>query len=111
MARSNFKLVFPGARGGYLKIRNWRRDHWNPALIAAALVDSEGKADRPPMALRHTFATNALRANLPTFTVARRMGTSVQMVERTYGHQAEDAMEWELEALTGRHMDAASEAE
>jgi hypothetical protein len=40
------------------------------------------------------------------------MGTSVQMIERTYGHHAEDAIEWELERLNrrlGRDMDAAQE--
>ena len=35
---------------------------------------------------------------IPTFTVARRMRTSVQMIEQTYGHLAHDAEEWELNA-------------
>jgi integrase len=62
-------------------------------------VDDDGKADRGPHALRHTYATMALRAGLPTFTFARRLGTSVQMIEETYGHVAHDSEAWELERL------------
>jgi integrase len=36
--------------------------------------------------LRHTFASNALAAGVGTFELARYMGTSVEMIERTYGH-------------------------
>jgi integrase len=36
--------------------------------------------------LRHTFASNALAAGAGTFELARYMGTSVEMIERTYGH-------------------------
>jgi integrase len=55
--------------------------------------------ERNPYALRHSYATWALRVGLPTFTVARRMGTSVQTIEKHYGHLAEDAEEWELQRL------------
>jgi hypothetical protein len=27
--RLDTPLLFPGARGGYLSLNNWRRDHWN----------------------------------------------------------------------------------
>ena len=72
-----------------------------------------GKPSHTPYVLRHTYATWALRAGIPTFTVARRMGTSVQMIEKTYGHLAHDAEEWEVERLVafdneadGRKVDA-----
>jgi integrase len=111
--RLDSKLLFPNRRGGYIDLHNWREREWNPALEAAGFVDDEGKADRGPYALRHTFATWALRAGLPTFTLARRMGTSLEMIDRTYGHHAPDAEEWELERLTafdssqdGRSVDA-----
>jgi hypothetical protein len=42
-------------------------------MIAAGFVNDDGKADRGKYALRHTYATMALRAGLPTFTVARRL--------------------------------------
>ena len=41
--------------------------------------------------MRHTFATWSLAAGTSIFTLARRMGTSVQMLDATYGHLARDA--------------------
>jgi len=35
--------------------------------------------------LRHTYATSSLAAGIDIFTLARRMGTSVAMIDRTYG--------------------------
>lgn len=43
--------------------------------------------------MRHTFATWSLAAGMSTVTLSRRMGTSVQMIDRTYGHLAQDAVE------------------
>ena len=60
-----------------------------PALEAANLEY------RPPYDMRHTWATWALRAGMPTFTVARRMGTSVSQIEDTYGHLAIDSEDHE----------------
>ncbi|MDQ3858024.1 MAG: hypothetical protein M3327_06195, partial [Actinomycetota bacterium] len=74
-------------------------DFWHPAMLSTGFVDADGKPDRRPYALRHTYAMMALRAGLPTFNVARRMGTSIEMIEKTYGHLALDAEEWELERL------------
>jgi integrase len=36
--------------------------------------------------LRHTFASEALAAGVPPFDVAKMMGTSLQMLDRHYGH-------------------------
>jgi len=41
--------------------------------------------------MRHTFATWSLAAGMSIFTLARRMGTSVQMIDATYGHLAHDS--------------------
>jgi hypothetical protein len=41
--------------------------------------------------MRHTFATWSLAAGMSIFTLARRMGTSVQMIDVTYGHLAHDS--------------------
>ena len=41
--------------------------------------------------LRHTYATWSLAAGIDIFTLARRMGTSVKMIDRTYGHLARDS--------------------
>ena len=56
-----------------------------PALQAAAIER------RGPYALRHTFATEALAAGVSIFELARLMGTSVAMTDRTYGHLARDS--------------------
>ena len=38
-----------------------------------------------PYVLRHTFASKALAAGPGTFELARVIGTSLEMIERTYG--------------------------
>jgi integrase len=53
-------------------------------MVAVGFVNDDGKPDRTPYALRHTFATWALRAGLPRFDVARVMGDMVQMIEKHY---------------------------
>jgi integrase len=50
-------------------------------------------AKRGPYHLRHTFATEALAAGISIFELARLMGTSVKMIDRTYGHLARDSEE------------------
>ena len=56
-----------------------------PALEAAGITQ------RSPYHLRHTFATEALAAGVSTFELARLMGTSLAMIDRTYGHLARDS--------------------
>jgi integrase len=100
--RLDTKLVFPAARGGYIGLDGWRTRHWYPALEAA------GIRQRGPYQLRHTFATEALAAGLSIFELARVMGTSVKMIDRTYGHLARDseqAIRARLNARTGRSGD------
>jgi integrase len=57
----------------------------NPALEAA------GIRHRGPYQLRHTFATETLAAAISIFELARVMGTSVKLIDRTYGHLARDS--------------------
>lgn len=80
--RLDTRLVFPAEKGGYVDLHNWRARDWHPALEAA------GIARRRPYDLRHTYATHALAAGLTLYEVARYMGTSVAMIDRTYGHLA-----------------------
>ena len=44
-----------------------------------------------PYCLRHTFATEALAAGISTFELSTLMGSSIAMIERTYGHLARDS--------------------
>ncbi|WP_171183111.1 hypothetical protein [Ruegeria sp. HKCCC2117] len=53
-------------------------------------------------AIRHGFITTAIYQGLPIFPLARHVGTSVEMIERTYGHilaQAQTAAFEKLESV------------
>jgi integrase len=80
-------LVFAAPRGGPIRIDNWRHRDWYPALEAA------GVERRGPYALRHTAVTSWLAAGVPIFDVSRYAGTSLGMIERTYGHLARGSEE------------------
>ncbi len=54
-------LQFPGDRGGYLDIHHFRPFQWRPAQKAADINPIRRVYD-----LRHTFATFALRAGIPS---------------------------------------------
>jgi integrase len=78
--RLDTTILFPGARGSHLNYRNWRHREWYPALDAA------GIAKRGPYALRHTFASNALHAGIPSSVLAHVFGSSERMIDRVYSH-------------------------
>ncbi len=86
-------IVFPAPEGGRIDINNWRHRSWTPALAAA------GVKHRRIYDLRHTYATWSLAAGIDIFTLARRMGTSVKMIDRTYGHLVAGADVYERELL------------
>ena len=94
--RLDVRLVFPGVRGGPIDLKNFRRSQWKPALDAA------GIEPRRIYDMRHSFATWALDAGLSIFDLSRYMGTSVEMIDRTYGHLAQGA-----EAAARAKLDAA----
>jgi hypothetical protein len=55
------------------------------------------------------FASFAIAAGIPTFEIARMMGTSIEQIEKTYGHLLPDAIERgraALEAFDARSSDA-----
>jgi integrase len=86
-------ILFPAPEGGRVNINNWRNREWTPALAAA------GVKHRRIYDLRHTYATWSLAAGVDIFTLARRMGTSVKMIDRTYGHLVAGADVYERELL------------
>jgi integrase len=97
--RIDTPLLFPAPAGGHLSLDNWRTREWYPALDAA------GIARRGPYHLRHTFATEALARRVSIFQLARLMGTSVKMIDRTYGHLAHDSEEHLRDLLSRRTGD------
>ena len=72
-------------------VDTFRRRVWSPAIDAAGIRRPARIYD-----LRSTFASDALAAGV--FELARIMGTSVQMIERSYGTLLEGA----AEGITGR---------
>ena len=66
---------------------------WTPALKAAGL------AHRGPYALRHRYASFAIAAGVSLFELARFMGTSVEQIDRTYGHLLPGSLERTRAAL------------
>jgi integrase len=66
--RLDTPLLFPAPRGGYIGLDAWRTREWYPAFEAA------GIAKRGPYALRHTFATEALAADVSIVELARLTG-------------------------------------
>lgn len=47
-----------------------------------------------PYAMRHTFASFAIAAGVSLFYLARLMGSSVEQIDRTYGHMLPDSEEY-----------------
>jgi integrase len=92
-ARIDSTLLFPAARGGPIDLEKWRYREWTPGLRSAG-VDHRRVYD-----CRHTYATWALAAGVNLFTLSRRMGTSLAMIDQTYGHMVLDADEQERKLL------------
>lgn len=92
--RLDVPLVFPSARGGYVDLHNFRAREWIPAIKAAGIEPRRRIYD-----CRHTYATMSLAAGVSLFSLSRRMGTSLDMIDRTYGHLAPDAEAIELGLL------------
>jgi integrase len=78
-------LVVPGARGGLLDLRNWRRRVWHPACEAAGVraVPYDG---------RHTYASLLIHEGRSIAFVAASMGhASATTTLRHYGHMFDES--------------------
>jgi integrase len=84
--RLDTSLLFPAPRGAPLSLHNFRRREWAPAIEASGIARPARIYD-----LRSTFASNALAAGVSVFELGRIMGTSVGMIERSYGTLIEGA--------------------
>ena len=62
-------------------------------------LETTNVAYRTPDAMRHSYASWCLAAGMNTLALARRMGTSVQMIDNTYGHLISDSIERETKLL------------
>lgn len=104
-------LVFPrptdGGRWTKADWDNWRKRGFTKAAGAAGLLDrnaeSESRAgDFRPYDLRHTCASLMIRAHVGPADVAAQLGTSLELVFRTYAHS--------IEAMRGRPSTSIAEA-
>jgi integrase len=102
---SDNPILFPNARGGRIDFRIFGRKHWRPAQSKSGIDPVRGLYD-----LRHTYATFALRAGVPVFAVSRFMGTSIAMIDRHYGHLANDSREHAVALLDALAFERAVDA-
>jgi integrase len=103
MPRLDTPLVFPSQQGKHVNLDNWRRRDWTPA------VEDAGFEGRTPYSLRHSFISWLLASGLPAFEVARISGTSLRMIDQTYGHlmpTAHDRVRVALDTLDTQAQEA-----
>ncbi len=86
--RLDTPVLFPAADGSRIKHGTFSYKHWTPALRAA------GIPHRRVYDCRHTFAAWSIRAGVQLFYLSRIMGTSVGMIDRTYGHLVPDSEDY-----------------
>ena len=55
-----------------------------------------------PYSMRHTYASFALDAGVTLFELARLMGTSIKVIDDTYGHLVRDSHDRVRAALEAR---------
>lgn len=92
-ARIDTPTLFTTRTGAPVDLHRWRARNWTPALRAAGL------AHRGPYAMRHTYASWAIAAGLPTFEIAATMGTSLEQLSKTYAHLLPDSADRARAAL------------
>lgn len=68
----------------------WDKDSWKRPISAAVKAAGLPSATTA-YTLRHSTITDLVSAGLPLLTIAQISGTSVEMIERHYGHLARDA--------------------
>lgn len=103
--RLDTRLVFYGPRGAHIDLRNWRKREWKPALEAAGLA-----RERRPYDLRHSYAAWSLASGIPAHDLSRYMGTSLRMIDLTYGHLVRGSEEAARARLDAFANNAATEA-
>lgn len=79
--------------------KGWDKNYWNEPIAAAAKAAGL-EAGITTYTLRHSVITDLVVANKPLLTVAQIAGTSVEMIERHYGHLVGSAAVAVLEELS-----------
>jgi integrase len=86
----------------------WTRIEWSRAIRAAAdaavVKDERGKSQKLPpgvvlYSLRHAAITEMLLGGMSTLSVAKLTGTSLAMIEQSYGKYVQDTVREQLEKV------------
>jgi len=77
----------------------WDKESWKKP-IKKAVVAAGLPVDATAYTLRHSTITDLVREGLPLLTIAQISGTSAEMIERHYGHLANDAAVKALASLS-----------
>lgn len=83
------------------RIKSFARGFASLLKEAGLHIDPETKKTRDAYCLRHYYATERLVAGVSVYTLAENMGTSVQMIERHYGHLKPEMAAAELTKSNG----------
>ena len=75
--RVDTPLIFPASQGGHIGLDTWRTREWYPSARGGRTQQTG-----PVRATAH-LRDRALAAGVSTFELARLMGTSVAMIDRT----------------------------
>lgn len=79
--------------------REWNKDSWKGPFKDAAKA-AELPAGTTAYVLRHSTITDLVQGGLPLLTIAQISGTSVRMIEKTYGHLRQEQAAEALEQLS-----------
>jgi hypothetical protein len=74
------------------------------------LSGRQGSSIAPRTRSGTRFATFAIAAGIPTFEIARMMGSSIEQIDKTYGHLLPDSLDRARTALDSFLVDEADEA-
>jgi len=77
----------------------WDKESWKKPIKKAAAAAGLPN-DASAYTLRHSTITDLVREGLPLLTIAQISGTSAEMIERHYGHLANDAAVKALASLS-----------
>lgn len=96
------QLIFTNTQGGPIRLDNWRRRVWNPA------VENAGLPHRSPYKLRHTFATLAVEDGTPMELVAIQLGhRGTRTTEKVYGKHRKPSHDRLRDLLNAAHANEA----
>lgn len=76
----------------------WTPQAWAP-LVKEAAAKAKLPAETVAYTLRHCFITDAIIGGMDLVTVARLTGTSLEMIEKTYGHLVQGVAREKLQGI------------